>query len=140
MSKHRASLSYGEYRKVEELIRAVWTPMGYETGGSDESIALAASKVLQRVVTTGNVKFVRDAMGLTITSMKLVSTLLTQAELTRLEEHLREHGRVVIVKDKSRATIYTYEVYTKISNGVKERKPWLKAARVNHQGVVAAIS
>ena len=120
--KHN-KLGYAEYRAVEDLIRAVWTPKGYEVGASDNTIAKGAATLLNVPVNETNVRFVREAMGLHEKLKALNAKLLNQAELTRLEEALALKKPHVIIRN-NRLTIYTLDSYQALVASTNRIKPW----------------
>lgn len=117
-------LSFAEYRKVEECIKAVWTAQGYKPGASDESVAVTASKLLSRSVNASNVKFVRTSVGLLMNG-----TSLSKRELHRLETVLNTGEPTVVVRRKNRKLmLYPLATFLRMSSTFKARKPWMAAA------------
>ena len=121
--KRHNKLGYAEYRAVEDLIRKVWTPKGYEVGASDTTIAEAASVLLNALVNTTNVCFVREAMGMHEKLNALQAKLLNQQELTRLEDALATKKAHVVIQNK-RLTIYTLDSYQALVDSTNRIKPW----------------
>lgn len=128
----KARLGFAEYRKIEDLVRQVWTPTGYRPGTSDEAIAVAAAKAINGPVVAQSVRFVRESLGLQEAPKKVVRTSrLSQEEVTRIEVALAEHPRLVLVGGKKRLTVYPLESWQNLQrsghtrtaqNGVLQRQ------------------
>lgn len=137
-SKLRSTLSYGQARKVEELIRDVWKRGQYVPGASDQSVAHQASEQLGFTVRYTNVAHIRRELGMHVRGGQ---TWCTKESITRLEALLNTTDQVFVARG-SKGGLYI----TSMKNHMAARarmakvKPWLKSPSGVPNGATVGVS